>query len=266
MAERKNQQAAFQDALNLLNQTPGHGDQLRRQPEGDKGQGTVDKRFPEGMAQFFDDSWLPLLQQLQGGAGPASLFPALLQNFKGDEDDLQRWQRIAAPFMAASLFRSPAYQKLSNFEGLDRTMQSFGAGAGQIGAGAQQGIQQGQNQLARAGLGRSGAMAGMAQQGVQQAGAQQGNLWTQLFQQAQQNRINNAATAFDMDNNITRLALGMQPAPRMKQDDGGLWGQIAGSLGSGIGGLIGSLIPGGTGVGASIGDMMGKTIGGWSPS
>lgn len=213
------------------------------------------------LSEKYPDTWRTIAEQLQGGRGPANMWTNILGNFRGGQDmtDFLNW---AAPFMAGSLFNSDAYKYQADPANWDQSMQAYGAGAGQIGQAGTQALSQGSNQLARMGLGRSGAMAGLANQTALQAGIGQGNLYTGLYQQGVQNRLNAARSAIDSDRAIASLALGLNPQRAPKQGNGALAGAIGSALGTVGGALVGSIFPGaGTAVGAVAGNSLGGGVG-----
>lgn len=221
-------------------------------PPGSPGSGpTLSEKYP--------DTWRTIAEQLQGGRGPANLWTNILGNFRGGQDmtDFLNW---AAPFMAGSLFNTEGYKYQANPANWDASMQAYGMGAGQIGQAGTQALSQGSNQLARMGLGRSGAMASLASQTALQTGIGQGNLFTGLYQQGVQNRLNAARSAIDADRAIASLALGLTPQRTPKPDKSG----IAGAIGSALGTLGGSLLGGiGGGIGGVIGgNLFGGAAGG----
>lgn len=164
-----------------------------------------------------------------------------------------------APFITTGLTNVPAFGALQDFENLENPMQAFGAGAGMIGQGGAQALQRGQNQLARAGLGRSSAMAGLANRTASGVANQQAGLFTNLYQASQARRAANAQRAFDLHRQIAQMALGQTLTPRDAQFgnpnpgvssgsailSGGLAGLGAGAplgpIGAGVGGLLGAL-------------------------
>jgi hypothetical protein len=211
----------------------------------------VEKKHPEGLAQFYDDSYLRLLQGLQGGQDPTQLLQNALAEFKGSPQDLSDFMSNAAPFMASGLSNVPGFQHGQDFMNVENPMQAFGQGAGMIGQGAAQGLQGAQNQLGRAGLGRSSAMAGLAGRATQQASTQQAGLFTDLFQQTQARQTSNARSAFDQQRQIAQLALGQNMAPRANPDGGG-----PSQAGAALGGAMS-----GAGAGFAIGGPLGAGIG-----
>jgi hypothetical protein len=209
------------------------------------------------LAEKYPDTWRTIAEQLQGGRGPANLWTNILGNFRGGQDmtDFLNW---AAPFMAGSIFNTEGYKYQADPANWDQSMQAYGAGAGQIGQAGTQALSQGSNQLARMGLGRSGAMASLAGQTALQTGVGQGNLYTNLYQQGVQNRLNAARGAIDADRSIASLALGLTPQRAPKQDHSALAGAIGSAVGTIGGGLIGSFLgPAGAVVGAGAGGALG---------
>jgi hypothetical protein len=215
------------------------------------GSKTVSKRKPEGLARFFDDSYLQVLQGMEGGKQTSDIYQDILREFKGDQKHIEPFLKKASPFLAGSLGSSDQARFMQDFRNVENPMQAFGQGAGMIGQGAAQSLQAGQNQLARSGLGRTGAMAGLAQRATQGAANQQSGLFTNLFQATQQRQSANAARAFDLQRQIAQMALGQNMTPR----DGG------GGQGISSGAAIGGGALSGAGVGAAFGPL-GAVIGG----
>jgi hypothetical protein len=213
---------------------------------------TVRKEFPQGMAQFYDDSYLRLLEGLRAGEGPSQQLQGILERFKGKPGNLEDFMGRAGPFIAGSLGGTQPFNYLQNFQGIENPMQAYGRGAGMIGQGAAQGLQGAQNRLGRAGLGRSAAMSGLASRAASGASAQQANLYTDLYQATQQKQAANAQRAFDLHRQIAQMALGQNMTPRVDGGGGGpsqVGGAISGALGGagagfGIGGPVGGVIGG----------------------
>lgn len=217
--------------------------------------------FTEGQTERGQPGAEELLKFLGSPTGgPQNLLPSILAQSKaGSPEQLNQWMRNMAPFIASSLFRSPGYNFLQDPSNWDQSMQAYGAGAGMLAQGARQAQTQGQNQLARMGLGRSGAQAALANQTTQALAGQQSNLFTNLFQQSIQNKLSGAQRAFDLDQAIIRLALGSLPAP-FREDpsqQSGVGGLIAQTLGSAAGMGLGALVggPAGAAAGASLGSQ-----------
>jgi hypothetical protein len=200
----------------------------------------------QSLAQGSPDSWGTLLQGLQsGGQEGGDALTSLLQNFKGSANDMQYFLEKAAPFLAGgqsnALLGSDAYKQLNDKSQWDLgALSGYGPAAGQIAQGAQRSIKQGAGQLAASGLGRSAARSSMAQMGQAGAATDQSNLWSNVWQQAQRNRMQSAGNALDAHRLIAQMALGQLPTPRVQQDDGGNMGAIAGMAG-GVGGLAGGI-------------------------
>lgn len=208
--------------------------------------GRVRKRVPGGMASFYDDSWGNILQSIKGGATTEQTLQSLLAGFKGNPGDLEDLMRQAGPFIASAeagrMRNSDAMKYLGDQGNWDQgAMAGYGAAAGQIGQQGARQTQQGQNRLAAMGLGRGSARSALAQQGMQNSAAAQGNLWSQTYQQAQQNRWNSAMGLMDAHRMISQMALGQQITPR-EQGEGGMSGLQAGAMAAGgIGSLLGGL-------------------------
>lgn len=212
----------------------------------------VFKSFPGGMANFYDDSWGPLLQSLQGGQDASATLTNLLQQFKGKPGDLTDFLEQASPFIMASqanaLKQTGAFKHLQDESKWDLgAMAGYGTAAGQLGRGTQQAVQGASQGLAQAGLGRSSARASMTGALRQQGSAAQADLWSRTHQQSQMNRQNSALNAMDAHRTLAQLAMGMQPTPRVIEQGGGSgmgWmGALgaAGSLFGGLGGAIGGI-------------------------
>ena len=148
------------------------------------------------------------LPGFESGGGPTQIYEDLLKNYSGKWEWLQHLQEAGGPFIAASLGKMPSAEFQMDFMNMENPMQAFGQGAGMIGTGAAQGLQAGQNQMARAGLGRSASMSGMAQRATQGAANQQAGLFTNLYQATQQRQSQNARNAFDLQRQIAQMALG----------------------------------------------------------
>ena len=191
---------------------------------------------------------------LQGGQSLSQILQQLLGGFTGSRQSLAKQPGLYAPFLAGALEGQDPFKFLQDFRNVENPMQAYGAGAGMIGQGAAQGLQGASNRLARAGLGRSSALAGLASQSAQSTANQQSNLFTNLFQAQQQRQAQNAMSAFDLHRQIAQMALGQSLAPRdggqgvssgMAALSGGLAG--AGSLaplgpfGAAAGGVLGAL-------------------------
>lgn len=228
--------------------------------------GTVNTRHPQGTANYYNDSYGPLLEwmQQQPGGAVSDGFANILQNFQGDQDHLQGFLQNSAPFLASgALEGSQSFQALQNFaqntSQFSDPTQAYGAGAGQIAQSAKAAQTAGGNQLARSGLGRSAAQASLASQAMQTAGGQQANLFSNLHQQGMRDRFGmqqSALTnAFDAQRQIATIALGHNPMPRQSGGGGGSpWAGVAGGLGSLIGGVLGG--PGGAAAGSVAGNVV----------
>lgn len=215
-----------------------------------------------GNKESLDNNYLQLLGLMKGGAGGGGIQDAykdVLGNFLGNEQHLRSTMQTMGPFIASMLFQSDPYKRLQDVDSLDTTMQQYGPLAGKIGAAQAQGLQRAGTQAARSGLGRGAAMAGIQSQAQLGAAGQQADLFTQLQQQSMQNRVQNLRYAHQADQDIARLALGVQPAPRIKQKDSNLLGPIAGALGTAVGGFLGPL---GAAAGGMVGGGATKYLGG----
>lgn len=210
---------------------------------------------PQTIAERYPDTWRTIAEQIGEGRGPSSVFGNLLANFRGGMD-MSSFLDWAGPWLATTLYDSPGYRFSQDPANWDKTMQSYGMGAGMIGEGARQGLTQGQQQLARSGLGRSGAMAALASEAQSRAATGQANLWTQLQQQSVQNKLAAARQAYDLDRDIMGLALGVRPYPRYllehEQGGGGI-GRSIGTIAGTLAGIGASFIPGVGGLGAAAG-------------
>ncbi len=233
--------------------------EIRRQQASGKPP-TVKKANPGGMAEFYDDSWKILSEGLRGGRSLDQVLGEVLAGFKGNPGDLEDWLEQARPFMGAA-----AAGQLKGTEGFKfmqdpgnwdlGAMGSYAPAAGKMAQGAAQGLRSGQNMLAASGLGRSSARAGMRQRSAQALAGQQGDLWSRVNQQAQQNRMQSAMNAMDAHRTVAQLALGMSPNPRTEMGQGGGGDWLSGmGAGAGIGGAIGG--PVGAGIGAGLGGLV----------
>lgn len=208
------------------------------------------------MADYYDDSWLRILEGLQGGADSGAIYRDILQNFKGRPGDLEKFMQQAAPFLAQGLRGGPGYQYMQDPANWDLgAMGAYGQAAGQLGQAGRQASTLGQTALSQMGLGQSTARAALAQRAQMQTGAQQAGLFSDLFQRAQQNKMMGAQRAFDINRDIAQLALGQTPTPRLEGGSGpsgwaaGLGGALSGAgalaplgpLGAVAGGLLGGL-------------------------
>lgn len=205
-----------------------------------------------------------VLQQFEQGGSSADAIQSLLTNFKGSEEDLADLMEIVGPMMGGlesrRLEQSPGLDYMSDQGNWDMgAMGSYGAAAGQMGAGTRRAITESQQGLAASGLGRGSGSNAITAMLRQQNASAQGGLRSQLEQQSARNRMSSANTLFDAHRTIAQLALGQQITPRItspqdaNQGIGGV-GQGAaagGTLGASIGGPWGALI--GAGVGAGYG-------------
>jgi len=203
---------------------------------------TVRKARPEGMANYYDDSWKILLEGSQQDRSIEDSLQAILQGFKGDPKHLEQFLRQAVPFLAASevgrLRKTEGFKHMQDQSNWDLgAMAGYGQAAANMGRQTEHGVQKGMNQLGAAGLGRSSMRGALQQQALGNLGAQQGNLWSQTYQQAQRNRMSSATNAMDAHRMISQLALGQKITPRMQQpQDDGL--ASAAGIAGGIGGLL----------------------------
>lgn len=224
------------------------------------------ERFSHGTSAFYDDSWGSIYRGLESGDDGTESAMRLLRDFQGKPEHME--ELIGSnmfKYNAPQFLRnSDAYNYLQDFENLDRSMDAYGAGAGQIAANAQNQLRAGQQQLAAAGLGRSTAMAGMANQMALGAANQQANLFANMWQQHVNNTSRYAAMAFDMDRQVTQMALGQDLMARDANIDEGM-SESAGYWGLGgavLGGVVGSLVPGlGTAAGIALGGGIGAGLG-----
>lgn len=226
-------------------------------PGSEKGSGQVPKRFKEGTAEYYDDSYGAIRDYLNTNAGinddsPGGIYRTILNNFKGNPEDLQEFLKNSGPFVAASLQGSKSFQEATRLD-YDDPMQALGGVQGSIAGAATQGNQVGQRSLTQQGLGRSSARAGLAAQTQQQAGGQMGNAYQGLYQQRNDQRRRAATSAFDQQRLVASMALGMNPAPRveMPRNDG------KDQLYSGAGALIGTGL-----LGPGLGTVVGGAVGG----
>jgi hypothetical protein len=222
------------------------------------GRSVVNKAHPEGMAQYYDDSWLQILASLMNQQSGPEAFTNLLSEFKGKPGDLERFLEShgARMAMANMLTNTPAYGILNDFN-QDPTMQGLGLGLGQIGQAAEGRRQQIGGQLNRSGLGQApGLRASLENQLSIDSATQGAGLRSQLLQQHYQNRMRQAQAAQDYNQAVTQLALGFQPNPRVPGGGGGgdwlsgliagagagaplgPWGALAGGIVGGVGGAL----------------------------
>lgn len=200
----------------------------------------------EGLGEQYPDTWKTIMDRLQSGGDASGLWTDILTKFRGGQD-LTDFMRYAAPFMAATLYNSPAYKAIQDFE--PPTMESYGVGSAQIQAGAEEAQRQGGRQLASAGLGRSGAMAGLARRAQQDAAQDRSGLYAGLKQQHYQNRQQGAQRALDAQRQIAQLALGLNPGPRTDESEYDYSGLAAG-LGTAVGSIGGPIVAAGAGTAA----------------
>lgn len=156
-------------------------------------------------------------------------------------DQATDFMQLSAPFLAGQLGNTRAFQETQNFGNVGDMTQQFGVGAGQLGqAGSQASAAMNQG-YAQSGLGRSSGLAG-GQAGIQaQVGGQQANLFSDLYQRQIQNRQNFANNALDANRMLSSLALGHNPAPRVKQPEADYLSAGIGAAGSALGGFLGGL-------------------------
>lgn len=213
-----------------------------------------------GIANYHPEYGAALAGMGDQTEGPGALYSGFLQNYVGTPDQVDIALRRMAPFTAMSLGNTAAMRHMQNFQNFDyvqpqEVMQGYGAAAGGLASAGGQAVQMGQQNLARAGLGRSAAMGAMAGQVASNVGGQQADLYTRMYQQALQQRMMNtqlqaqfAGQSFDMQRQMAQLALGMTPEPRTQQKDS-LWGPIAQVGGSALGKFLEMLGGGGAGAG-----------------
>lgn len=182
-------------------------------------------------------------QKLSEGGKPSSILPTFFGSIPGETHQraVREWFSDMSPALALSLFNSPSYGFLQDRGNWDDSMGAYGAGAGILGEQAARGESQGQQQLSRMGLGRSGARAALSGQTAQALGSQQANLFSNLYQQSIANRLTGAQRAFDLDRAIMGMALGMPMSQRTEDDGSGIKAMAANALGQGAGQLLGSL-------------------------
>lgn len=209
----------------------------------------VNKSIPGGLAHYYDDSWGILQNSLQNGQGIDQTLQNILGGFKGKPGDLEDFLSQARPFLGAAagnqLRGTDAFKQLNDTSKWDLgATASYAPAAATMGKQAAVGLQQSQNNLAASGLGRSAARSALATQAQLGLGAQQGNLWSQTYQKAQQNRMASAQNALDAHRQVAQIAMGLAPTPREPMQGQGNWLQqlgqgasIFGQIGQGIGGL-----------------------------
>lgn len=221
----------------------------------------VGHAIPGGMANFYDDSWKQLLGGMQGGQDASTTLTNILASFKGRPGALEDFMQQAAPFIQASqanaLKQTDAFKYINDPTNWDKgAMAGYGTGAGQIAQGTQSAINQGQQQLASSGLGRSSASAALMGNLRSQGSAQTADLWSRSFQQAQQNKMSGAMQAMDTHRTLAQMALGMAPTPRVQDEGGSTMGGIMSGVGAGA--AVGSALgPIGAGVGGVLGGVAG---------
>jgi ribosomal protein S18 len=205
----------------------------------------VPKQFPQGTANYYDDSYKPLLDYLQGlpqDSGTAGAYKNVLGEFKGSQQNLRDFLQIAAPFMASGLGTTGAFKDLQNYQGRSNLLQQYGTQAGKINQSAQAGLTQANQQLGRSGLGNAAAQSQLASQAALGAGGQRSDLYTGLYQQQLASRQQYAQQAFDAHRLLATLALGHNPLPRTKQQSQDFLPALASSIGGVAGTALGAAI------------------------
>lgn len=156
-------------------------------------------------------------------------------------DQFQDFMQVAGPFLAGQLGNTRAFQETQNFANVGDATQQFGVGAAQLGQAGSQASAAANQGYAQAGLGRSSGLAG-AQAGIQaQTGGQQANLFSDLYQRQIANKQNFANNALDANRMLSSLALGHNPAPRVKRQDPDYLSAGIGAAGNALGGFLGGL-------------------------
>lgn len=188
-----------------------------------------------------DPNFAGLLQNLEGGSSAEDTLTNILKNFQGNQTDLEEFMRRAGPFMfgaeARRLRNSDAMKYMDNQANWDQgAMGAYGAGAGAIAKQGRRATDMAQARLSASGLGRGSARAALQQQGLQNAAGQQAQLWSQTFQQAQQNRWNSAAGVLDAHRMLSQMALGQQITPRVPEENNSM--AQAAAIGGGVGNLM----------------------------
>lgn len=245
------QQAAGNQSMlpGLGNQNdPNFNQRAWQQFSGSTGPAPADFRTKGGSANYGLAALRPgeygaILQGIQGQRGQAGVggfYEQLLRNFTGGKGDLKDAMEMMAPFAALTLLDTGGAQDLQNYQARAQApMQQFGGMAGQIGQGATNAVSSGMQQLGRSGLGGSAQRASLAAGAALGAGGQRSDLYSQLFNQAQQQRQAFASQAFDVNRIVASLALGHTPAPRAPEPDNGLLGAGVGMLGGALGSFLG---------------------------
>ena len=221
---------------------------------------TVEKRFPLGTANYYDDSWKTILNSLEqygvspGQPGVGGMYGDIIRNFQGKPGDLVEFLNQSAPFIAASLQGTDAFKRTQGQQFFD-PMQGYGAVSARNNAAANQARVQGMRQLGQSGLGRSAGRATIARMGAAQTGAANASAFTNLYQARQQQMMDQNQRALDAHRMVATMALGMNPQPRAPQEKGNPWASVGGA----VGGILGTAIaPGaGTAAGAAIGSQVG---------
>lgn len=186
----------------------------------------VDPRFPQGTANYYEDSLGSFLGSLQQKRSLGDTLTNFLQGFQGEPGDIEQWLKRMGPFLSANeatrLEGSDAMRHLEDQGNWDKgALAGYGSAAGQMGQKTRAATASANQKLAASGLGRGSARAALQQQGMQNLTTQQGDLWARTFQQAQQNRWNSAQGLVDTHRAISQMALGQQFTPRENQDGGG---------------------------------------------
>lgn len=184
------------------------------------------------------------LRSQQGTSGGLGMLLDQLSRLSGQGmgmDQATDFMQLAAPFLAGQLGNTQAFKETQDFRNVGNMTQQYGVGAGMMGQAGSQASAAANQGYAQAGLGRSSGLAG-AQAGIQsQVGGQQANLFSDLYQRQIQNRQNFANNALDANRMLSSLALGHNPAPRVREPNPDYLSAGIGAAGNALGGFLGGL-------------------------
>lgn len=175
-----------------------------------------------GAIQMLADSYA------QGGSGN-DYIANLLQNFKGDWGELQKFLEVAGPmidkregqFQADKLSASKGMKFMENEANWDMgALSAYGPQAGAIGEGVRRSTAAGEQRLATAGLGRSSMRAALKQNVMQQGVTAQSNAFAAAQQRAAQNRMMSASSLLDAHRMVAQVAMGQSVTPRTQLGEG----------------------------------------------
>lgn len=206
-----------------------------------------------------------------GGQSGTDFLSNLLNNFRGDWNELEKFMELAGPminkleggFQAGKMEGGDAFKYMADQGNWDMgALSSYGREAGQIGASTRTGIRDAQQGMGAAGMGRSSMRNALASTIRQQGVTAQSNAFSAAQQRAQQNRMGSAMNLMDAQRMIAQVALGQQITPRIPGGGDGGGGPSAGA-GAAAGAMSGAaagtaVMPGwGTAVGAVAGGVGG---------